>query len=282
MPDEQPVESGAEDTGLEVVEETGAATDQPEGEVEQQRQYVEIDDPDNRFVRVKANEEELEVPYSELVKSYSREADYTRKSQEVAELRRQAEYGMRLQQALDANPQMTLRLLAESQGLTLAEAKQAIAAAEDEQQYQDPLERQQAEHARQLQELQQRIDQQEADRQLRDTVRGLRDQYGLTDDDVNQVINVAYQQGLGIEALPLVWRAMAFDRIEAKAKAIRDREAQKQQETQKREAAKATASQVVTSSSGASQGALTNIRGAEGPLSIREAIEMAIEASERS
>lgn len=47
--------------------------------------------PPPKLYRVKVNGEEIEVPEDELVKGYSRTQDYTRKTQEAAELRKQAE-----------------------------------------------------------------------------------------------------------------------------------------------------------------------------------------------
>lgn len=68
---EQPIEA-QQDDGLE----------QPEGE--------QSSEPKPRF-KVKVQDEELEVELDELLQGYSRTADYTRKTQEAAELKRQAE-----------------------------------------------------------------------------------------------------------------------------------------------------------------------------------------------
>ena len=103
------------------------------------RQYVEVDDPDNRYVRVQVDGEDVEVPYSEVVKGYSREADFTRKTQAVAQSAPEAEYGLRLQQALQANPQLTLQILAEQHGRSQPTA--GAAEPEPEAEYADPLER---------------------------------------------------------------------------------------------------------------------------------------------
>lgn len=67
---EQPIE--AQDEGLE----------QPQDE--------QPPEPKPRF-KVKVQDEELEVELDELLQGYSRTADYTRKTQEAAELKRQAE-----------------------------------------------------------------------------------------------------------------------------------------------------------------------------------------------
>lgn len=60
-----------------------APEEQPEPEAE-----TTEDDP---LVKIKVNGEEIEVPLSELKNGYQRQADYTRKTMEVAEQRKQAE-----------------------------------------------------------------------------------------------------------------------------------------------------------------------------------------------
>ena len=102
----EPTEVEPGDTGELDVEGT-----QVEAEEAPPRQYVEVDDPDSRYVPVKVNGETLEVPFSDLVNGYSRTADYTQKTQEAAALRQQAEYGLRIQQALETDPAMAMRIL---------------------------------------------------------------------------------------------------------------------------------------------------------------------------
>lgn len=63
-----------------------AAPDESESEQEAPK-------PEVKLWKVKAGEEELEVPEEELLKSYLRTADYTRKTQELAKQRREWEEG---------------------------------------------------------------------------------------------------------------------------------------------------------------------------------------------
>ena len=81
--DEVEVEAEAEEFDSEEVEE-----DEPEEEEEAEEAPV-IEEP-QRY-RVKAGEEEVEVTLDELRNSYMRNADYTRKTQQVAEERKAAE-----------------------------------------------------------------------------------------------------------------------------------------------------------------------------------------------
>ena len=54
-------------------------------------EYEEPEEEPTPTYRVKVGKEEVEVPLDELLKGYSRTADYTKKTQEVAEVRKQVE-----------------------------------------------------------------------------------------------------------------------------------------------------------------------------------------------
>ena len=232
------------------------------------RQYLEVDDPDNRWVRTKVNGEEIEVPFSEFQRGYSREADYTQKSQSVAELRREAEYGIQLQQALQADPALTLRILAQQYQL---DQQQRQATPEPEPEFDDPLERQLYEERQARIALEQRFEQRESDRALETAVGTLRNQYSLNDDDLRLVVGTAMQAGLGLDALPMVWKTIAFDRIQASVVEHQRRQAA---ETQQRTQAKTAATQTVSSGRGAPNRDIVPQKAA-GPITLRQAAEQA-------
>lgn len=280
--DEAPVDTGVvAEAGPEPIGETGSeAIEQPDdgGEPEPPRQYVEIDDPDNRFVRVKVDGEDVEVPFSEALKGYSREAHFTRNMQSVAQQRQEAEFGLNLQRALEANPEMTLQILAQQYGIHVGQPPQAPV--EEEVEYTDPLERALVEERRAREDLEHRITQKETDEQLERAVTGLRQQFNLSDEDLQQVIGVAYRNGYGIEALPMIYKTMAYDRLTARVQAARAEQERQQAETARRTAAKQQAGQVVSSGSGGANG-LTNQVDAGGRMTLREAIEAAFDEAER-
>lgn len=85
---EQQETEGAEEEGLEAADSESAeeSAEQTEGDEEAE----EAPQPAQTF-RVKVDGEEVEVPLDELLKGYSRTADYTRKTQAIAEARKQAE-----------------------------------------------------------------------------------------------------------------------------------------------------------------------------------------------
>ena len=234
------------------------------------RQYLEVDDPDNRWVRTKVDGEEVEVPFSEFQRGYSREADYTRKTQALAQQRQEAEFGLRLQAALAADPQATIKLLAERYG-SQPQAQQP------EPEFDDPLERQLYEERQARMSLEERINQRETDEQLGRTIEGLRTQYGATDEDLRVVVTTAQQQNLGIEALPMIYKMMAFDRIQASVQAYQAQQAAEAEKQQRRVAAKTAAGQVISNGQGA--GNLTDRASTGAPMSLRESIEAAFEQS---
>ena len=280
MDEGSPAESMAEVGPAPEVGDAEVEASEPSEAVEPpSRQYVEIDDPDNRYERVKVDGEDVEVPYSELVKGYSREADYTRKTQALAQQRQEAEFGLRLQQALASNPQLTLQILAQQHGLSLAEAQAQVAQVEEEDAYSDPLEREIAQERRARLALEDRLSQREADEQLERAVTGLRNQYNLSNEDLQAVVGTAYQMGVGPEAFPMIYKTMQFDRIDARVKAHRAEQERQRAETTRRQAAKTQANQVISNGTGQGNG-LTNQVDAGGNMSLRAAIEAAFDQVE--
>lgn len=82
----------------EVVDEGEEALEASDGESEADSEEVTESEEDadeapqaSQTFRVKVDGEEIEVPLDELLKGYSRTADYTRKTQAIAEARKQAE-----------------------------------------------------------------------------------------------------------------------------------------------------------------------------------------------
>ena len=70
-----------------------AETDAPVEQVETEAPQAEESEaqPEVQLVKVKVDGEEIEVPFDEVLKGYSRTADYTKKTQQVAEVRKKAE-----------------------------------------------------------------------------------------------------------------------------------------------------------------------------------------------
>ena len=87
-------EESTEETQDESLEEESEEDAEPEEEEEESEESAEDDeDEEEPLFSVMANGEEIEVTYDELIKGYSRQADYTRKTQELSNLRQEYERG---------------------------------------------------------------------------------------------------------------------------------------------------------------------------------------------
>jgi hypothetical protein len=247
-------------------------------------EYLELDDSlRSKHVKVKVDGEEISVPLDEALQGYQRQAAFTQHSQQLAEQRRQAEDAIRLHQAMQANPGLTVQILADHAGMSVEQylgLQRAQAAAqqqaEQEPEFDDPLERE-LYHERQAREaLEARFTQREADEQLQRAVYGLQQQYGLNDDQLRAVVGTAMQMNLGIEYLPLVYQSMAF---QAQHTAQQTAAQQRATEDQQRQAAAAQAAAVIGNGTGVVGGGSAPVNAEYS--SYREAIEAAFDEVER-
>jgi type II secretory pathway component PulF len=85
---------------------------------EQEIEMLPVDEFGEKYVSVQVNGEEVQVPLKEALSGYQRQADYTRKTQELSEQRRQVQFGGALQEALQNDPKGTLELLKQHYGQT--------------------------------------------------------------------------------------------------------------------------------------------------------------------
>lgn len=252
-----PVDSGPAPSGQ--VESPDQSTAPPPAEPD----YLDIDDTTaSRHVRVKVDGEEISVPLSEALQGYQRQAAFTKHSQELAEQRREAEDALRLHQAMQQNPGLTMQVLASRAGMTveqylgLSPQQRAVADAQEDDldQYDDPLEREIVVERRAREALEQRLAQRDADEYLGRAVQGLQQQYGLNDDQVRAVVGQTMQMGLGIDYLPMVYQAMAFQGMQ---QAQQESAQQRQQTDAQRQAAAAQAAAVVGNGTGVNGGSPT-------------------------
>lgn len=80
--------------------------------------------PGSDTFTVKVDGEELDVSLEELQQGYMRQADYTRKTQDVAETQRRVETLDRFEAALDADPEGTIKELLDAYGVDLGNTAQ--------------------------------------------------------------------------------------------------------------------------------------------------------------
>ena len=126
---------------------------------------------------VKVGGEDVEVSLDEALKGYMRQADYTQKTQEVAQQREELTYAERVVRALQADPEAAITALQEAYGLNRAHAQQ-MAAEVDEDEDLDPIERQ-------LRDVNRWIEEREAqsfEQEVASNLASLHSQYGEFDD----------------------------------------------------------------------------------------------------
>ena len=161
--------------------------------------YFAWDEYADKAVKLNVAGEEVDVPLKEALAGYQRQADYTRKTQELSEQRKQVQFGTALQEALQNDPKSTLELLKQHYGL---EEQQS---SEDELLL-DPVEKQ----YRQLESRMKAFEQEKAMRELEKTVESLSRKYGDAF-DADEVIAKAL--ATGNSNLEAVYKQTAFDRI---------------------------------------------------------------------
>ena len=160
--------------------------------------YTEVGD---KFVKLQVDGEEVLVPVKEALAGYQRQADYTRKTQELSEQRKSIEYATALQEALQNDPANTLRLLQDQYG---------IVAEPEEDLWIDPTEKS-------LKEMEKRLasfEQQRAMDELTKTIDTLQSKYG---DDFNADEVVAKALATGATDLEAIFKQVAFDKVYSKA-----------------------------------------------------------------
>lgn len=182
--------------------------------------YIDYESFADKYVKVQLDGEELEVPLKEAVSGYQRQADYTRKTQQLAEERKNVQFAQAIQQALDNDPAATVELLKNHYGLTQEETF------EEDDLWADPMEKQYKQLERRLASF----EEQQAMNELERTIGGLQQKYG-EDFDANEVVSAALAQGTS--NLEAVYKQMAFDRLYSREQAQRELQSRKVQQEQK-------------------------------------------------
>lgn len=168
----------------------------------------------DHLVKVKVDGEELEVPVAELLQGYSRTADYTRKTQSLAEERQQVAFWKQVDEAMRANPQATLNYLQQTYGITPEQATSGVDA-DDDWGYDDPVQRELRELRELVKPALQFTQEQQAERMLTQVVSGLSSKYG-DEFNANEVITEAIARGIhDPRELEGVFKDMYFDKYRA-------------------------------------------------------------------
>jgi len=180
-----------------------AVTEEAQAETEAQEvDLLDVADLGEKFVKVQVDGEEVVVPVAEALAGYQRQADYTRKTQEISEQRKQLQFAATLQDALQKDPESTLRLLNQQFGKSQPTAKP------EEEEYL-------TEEEKQVRVLSQRLNALEQERAmdaLVKTIDTLQEKYG---DEFNADEVVFRANQLGTTDLEAVFKALAFDKVYA-------------------------------------------------------------------
>lgn len=166
---------------------------------------LNVDEYSDYRIPVKLDGEELQVPLSEAIAGYQRQADYTRKTQELAEQRQALQFASTLQAALENDPAATLELLSRHYGISKAQAAEMIADADDSFEDLDPLDRKMRELDQRIAQFEEYQSQQEIEREIS----RLKSKY--QDFDTNEVVNAALRSNS--TDLEATYKQLAFDKF---------------------------------------------------------------------
>lgn len=214
--------------------------------------YFSWDEYADRKVKLPVGGEEIEVPLKEALAGYQRQADYTRKTQELSQQKQQVQFASALQEALDKDPASTVELLRNHYGLN----NEIV----EEDEYMDPWEKQYRDVNKRLQSF----EESQALQEIEKTVSRLQSNYG-EDFDPNEV--VAKALATGNNDLEAVYKQIAFDRLWENQKQMN---AKSQKEKQIIESKRQTG--IV---SGAGTSAATTTSSAAPVSSLRDAFDLA-------
>lgn len=239
------------------------------------REFLNVDEIADRFVRVRVDGEDVEVPLKEALSGYSRTADYTRKTQQLAQQAKEAEYALTLQRALQADPEATLQLLSRHMGVSIPQAQQLASemGGYGEPPEVDPQMRQFDELATKVDSIQSHFAQQQARAQLDQAVGGLKSRYNLDEGTVREVIQKALELRQGPQAFDAIYKQIAFDR----AMAQRERHQQRQSAEDQRRQQGAEHLREATHMGGSANGPPEGVQPRDDPnrkMTIQEAYEM--------
>ncbi len=208
-PDGDPVFDGQ-------VDEMGGADDAP---------VIDVNEFGDHFVTVKVDGMDVRVPLSEAIAGYSRQADYTRKTQELASQRQELQWASAIRQALENDPAGTIDLLADHYGVSRKEAQRMV---DDDPYFSDYQMDDPA--AKRIQEMEGRIsafEKAQAQQELEREISRLQSTYG-DDFDPQEVVSAAVAQGsTNLEA---VFKQIAFDRVSARQRVEAEKAAKKVEE----------------------------------------------------
>lgn len=175
--------------------------------------FLDVDQYRDYRIPVKIDGEEITIPLAEAVAGYQRQADYTRKTQELASQRQQLQEAAAIRAALEQDPKGTIDLLARHYGITPQQAADEFGMDPfGDDLIDDPVSSRMAELDKRIRAF----EEQQAQAQLQTTIQSLQNKYG-EDFDPREVVSAALQ--MGSTDLEGVFKQIAFDRLVQKQRA---------------------------------------------------------------
>lgn len=248
---------------------------EPQGDIAPEPNYLDVDQYGDYVATVRVDGEEMAVPVKEALQGYQRQADYTRKTQELSQRAQQVQFWETVDRAMQADPQATLAFLQNQYGIGQAQvaANTSYDSPEDDW-FTDPSEQRIAQLERQLNDVQMVFQTQQASQLLDRVVGDLQQRYG-EDFNPRDVISEAVRRGVSDPRyLESIYKEMAFDRVMAQNRAQADSKARRASEDQARQAAAQNAASTVSRGSG-SGAAVQAPTPATRPKTIQEAWALA-------
>lgn len=208
-------DAATQDTAEQVAPDLTADTAEQEVEA---AESTASDPTQGQMFPVKIGGETIEVSLQEALQGYQRQADYTRKTQELAEQREELSFAERIANSLETDPERTIRALEAAYGLE--GAKQVVAEAQEPSEPVDPEEA----RFRQLESYVEAQEMRAFEAQVKNELADVREMFGAKFDDTEVL---AYAAEHGIPSATEAGKAFLADRIISQAKRQQaDRKAQ--------------------------------------------------------
>ncbi len=173
-----------------------------------------VEEPGETYV-VKIDGEEQQVTLEELQNGYQRQADYTRKTQEIADERQRLQQAEAIVAALEGDPEGTIQALARSFDVAVDTGTKTSEPSDDwDVDDDDP-------QAKRIKELEGRLEAQERNTRqqaIQKEVNELKEQYG--DFDQQALFGHALKKGIG--NLEAALKDMRYDQVTAEADKLRE------------------------------------------------------------
>lgn len=169
---------------------------------------------------VKVNGEDVNVTLEEALKGYQRQSDYTQKTQSLAQEREQLSHAERLWEAIEANPEATLKRLAAAYDVDLGTARQMVADAAQSDPFAESFVEPQAvaqddPRWKAVEEFMQTQQAQTVQAQVEAEAQGVKTKYNVPNLSTQDLVQYAVDNG--INNLDAAFRSMSFEAVQQQA-----------------------------------------------------------------